>query len=148
MLLPSQDCLYLREKNLSFQLQLWGQATKPQMMIPKPENFGWEKTENGFELQPDSEANLKKQKGIYDTIMRKCACKSIRCLTRLCKCKNAGNKCTSLCGCINCENSDDREGGQEVHSDPEPVDTLEEDTSESETEDLDMVDAEMDDTDF
>ena len=148
MLLPSQDCLYLREKNLSFQLQLWGQATKPQMMIPKPENFGWEKTENGFELQPDSEANLKKQKGIYDTIMRKCACKSIRCLTRLCKCKKAGNKCTSLCGCINCENSDDREGGQEVHSDPEPVDTLEEDTSESETEDLDMVDAEMDDTDF
>ena len=136
-LLPSQECLILREKNLSFQLQIWGQATKPQMIIPKPEDYGWEKIDNEFELQADSESNIKKQKTNYDIIMMRCACKSSQCRTRACKCKKAGNHCTALCDCINCENGDIPEAQNPENTIPDITDIMEEDedsASESETE--------------
>ena len=143
-LLPSQSCLILREKNLSFQLQLWNQATNPEMIIPKPEDFGWEKKDEGYELQADSPSNLKKQKTIYDTIMRRCGCKSVQCLTKVCKCKKAGRECTSLCECVNCENTESSSTQQE-DAIPEPIATMEEvETSDSENEELAMPDEEVD----
>ena len=105
-MLPSQDCLLLREKNISFQLQIWTQATSAIIHVPKPEQYGWSKTESGYHLQPDSAANLAKQKSIYDTIMQKCGCKSSQCLTLRCGCKKNGGYCSSLCQCTNCENTE------------------------------------------
>ena len=44
-------------------------------------------------------------RGSFDAIMRKCGCKSSRCLSNGCSCKKNGNACSSLCSCLNCENN-------------------------------------------
>ena len=127
-MLPSQDCLLLRELNLAFQLQIWTNATCPIIQVGDPKKFGWEEADGEYQLKPDSEENLKKQKTIYDTIMRKCGCKSSQCLTGRCTCKKNGNHCTSLCECLNCENNNQstntaanqielsEEDGEEIHT--------------------------------
>ena len=78
-MLPSEECLLLRERNFAFQMIIWNQASQPHMNVPEPEEYGWKETEIGFELQPDSETNINKQKTIFDAIMRKCGCKSSHC---------------------------------------------------------------------
>ena len=47
-MLPSKDCLSLRELNVAFQLKIWMQATKPEIDIDNPEDFGWEKVEEKY----------------------------------------------------------------------------------------------------
>ena len=69
-MLPSKDCLSLRELNVAFQLKIWMQATKPEIDIDNPEDFGWEKVEEEYQITADSKENTRKQKSIYDTIMR------------------------------------------------------------------------------
>ena len=148
-LIPSQDCLTLREKNLSFQLQVWTQATNPTIRVPVPSDYGWEQKEHGLCLQADSVENMSKQKSFYDAIMRKCGCKTSQCLTGRCCCKKAGSKCTELCACLNCENTD-HSGTNTSESSTESIVTMEEDeicSSESETEEA--VDSDLDvDQDF
>ena len=124
---------------------MWNQATDPKMVIPKPEDFGWEKKDDGYEIQADSPSNLKKQKTLYDTVMKRCGCKSTQCLTRACKCKKGGSHCTSLCECVNCENNDSSSTQQE-EAFPEPIEEVE--TSESENEELAMPDEVEDELDF
>ena len=58
-----------------------------------------------YELKADSDENTKKQRTIFDAIMRKCGCKSSRCLSNRCSCKKHGSACSSLCSCLNCENN-------------------------------------------
>ena len=134
-MLPSKDCLYLRESNVAFQLKIWMQATKSHMVIDNPEDYGWEKVEGEYWIVADSKENTRKQKTIFDTIMRKCGCKSTKCVSGRCSCKKSGTNCTSLCDCLNCENT----GGEKESSDPtenlEPTDEHEPLTSESEPED-------------
>ena len=55
------------------------QATKPEIDIDNPEDFGWEKVEEEYQIAADSKENTRKQKSIYDTIMQKCGCKSSKC---------------------------------------------------------------------
>ena len=105
-MLPSEECLLLRERNFAFQMIIWNQASQPHMNVPEPEEYGWKETEIGFELQPDSETNINKQKTIFDAIMRKCGCKSSHCLSNRCSCKKNKGFCSSLCDCLNCENTD------------------------------------------
>ena len=134
-MLPSKDCLYLRESNVAFQLKIWMQATKSHMVIDNPEDYGWEKVEGEYWIVADSKENTRKQKTIFDTIMRKCSCKSTKCVSGRCSCKKSGTNCTSLCDCLNCENT----GGEKESSDPtenlEPTDEHEPLTPESEPED-------------
>ena len=116
-------------------MKIWGQATKAQMTVPNPLEYGWEKKSDGFELQADSESNINRQKTNFDIIMMRCACKSIRCQTRACKCKKAGNPCTALCECLNCENGDCHGIQSQENTIPDTTDTMEEDEdSDSETE--------------
>ena len=148
-LLPSQDCLILREKNLAFQLKIWGQATKPQMDVPNPEEYGWEKKDIGYELKPDSISNMNKQKTNYDIIMMRCTCKSIRRQTRACKCKKSGYNCTALCECINCENGECAETQNQENIVPDNADTMEEDEeSEREIDESEKPDEDSDDDDY
>ena len=74
-MIPSKECLELRAQNLSFQLQIWTQATKPIINVPEPKNLGWEDAEHGLKLTPDSKNNLEDQAMLYKTIMKKCRCK-------------------------------------------------------------------------
>ena len=144
-MIPSKDCLTLREKNFSFQLQVWTQATNPNIKVPDPLKYGWVQTENEFTLQADSAENMAKKKPIYDTIMRKCGCKSSQCLSGRCNCKKNGNHCTSLCECLNCENTEHSKSKTSEKAIPERVVIMEEEeicTSGSETEEA--VDSDLD----
>ena len=90
-MLPSKECLELREQNLAFQLQIWMNATFPTILVPDPSMYGWEKVDGEYELKADSDENTKKQRGIFDAIMRKYGCKSSRCLSNRCSCRKNGN---------------------------------------------------------
>ena len=48
------------------------QATKSHMVVDNPDDHGWEKIEGEFQIVADSKENTRKQKKIFDTIMRKC----------------------------------------------------------------------------
>ena len=137
-MLPSKDCLYLRESNVAFQLKIWMQATKSHMVVDNPEDHSWEKVEGEFQIVADSKENTRKQKKIFDTIMRKCGCKSTKCVSGRCSCKKSGEHCTLLCDCLNCENIEKIDGGKERSDLTEDLEPAEEDeplTSESEPED-------------
>ena len=69
---------------------------------------------------------------------------SVQCLTKLCKYKKVGRECTSLCECVNCENTESSSTQQE-DAILEPIKTMEEvETSDSENEKLAMPDEEVD----
>ena len=79
-------------------------------------------------------------------IMRKCGCKSSHCQTNCCSCKKIKGFCSSLCNCLNCENTDAaRPCPDEVlEQPPEALDSEDEVlTSESE-EDTDSEEIEKD----
>ena len=104
-ILPSQECLQLRSLNLSFQLQVWTQATKTKIEVPNPLDYGWEILEDGsYGVIPDSPGNMKKQANIFKAIMRKCKCKLSTCKDSRCVCRKDGNLCSSFCECQNCTN--------------------------------------------
>ena len=134
-MIPSQECLFLREKNFSFQLQVWCQATKPTIAVPDPLKHGWKDEAGELILQPDSEMNMRKQKTMYDTIMRKCGCKTSQCLTKRCGCKKSGSECTSLCDCLNCENSE----VLSISRSYDPVEIIEDEDSVSSGSDTDAA---------
>ena len=48
--LPTMDCLVLRALNLSFQLKVWTQATKPVIEVPNPLEHGWEGDARGMNV--------------------------------------------------------------------------------------------------
>ena len=104
-ILPSHECLKLRSLNLSFQLQVWTQATKSRIEVPNPLDYGWKSLENGsYGMIPDSPQNMKEQANIFKAIMKKCKCKVSTCKDSRCVCRKDGNFCSSFCECQNCIN--------------------------------------------
>ena len=88
--------------------------------------YGWEKVDGEYELKADSDENSKKQRGIFDAIMRKCGCKSSRCLSNRCSCKKNGNACSSLCSCLNCENNVQTKKNPQSTATSQPMETEDE----------------------
>ena len=68
--IPSKECLELRALNLSFQLKIWNQATKPIMTVPDPTTHGWKDVDGTLEMIPDSKENQEKQASVYETVMK------------------------------------------------------------------------------
>ena len=110
--MPSKECLELRGKNLAFQLKIWTQATATSMTIPDPLTHGWEKTEEGHRLIPDSKANIDKRETVFKTMMKKCKCKKTGCKNGRCACFNAKMNCSSFCECLNCSNPHSKENSK------------------------------------
>ena len=108
-ILPARECLQLRAKNLAFQLRIWSQATLAILDVPDPLEYGWEKSDTGYSLIPDSKENVEKRDTVYRTIMKKCRCKKSGCKNGRCVCFNAKMSCSSFCECLDCCNpySDD-----------------------------------------
>ena len=131
-MIPSKECLELRAKNLSFQLQIWTQATKPFINVPEPKNLGWDDGELGLRLTPDTKNNLENQAMLYKTIMKKCRCKKKQCQDNQCVCRKDDKVCSTFCECLNCcntgdsnaktpeENSEDSDSDSEAEND-EPI---------------------------
>ena len=102
--IPSKECLELRALNLSFQLKIWNQATKPIMTVPDPTTHGWKDVDGTLEMIPDSKENQDKQASVYETVMKKCKCKKSQCKNGKCGCFNSKQNCSSFCECENCGN--------------------------------------------
>ena len=102
--LPSKECLEMRGKNLAFQLKIWCQATSASIEVPDPLTHGWEVTEQGYKLTPDSKENMEKRENMFKTIMKKCKCKKNECKNGRCACFNGKMNCSSFCECVNCCN--------------------------------------------
>ena len=107
--LPSRECLELRGKNLAFQLKIWTQATASTITVPNPLTHGWQETETGHKLIPDSRENIEKRESIFKTMMKKCKCKKTGCKNGRCACFNAKMSCSSFCECLNCSNPHSKE---------------------------------------
>ena len=119
---PSKECLELRALNLSFQLKVWSQATKPEMIIPDPTTHGWEDVDGTLEMIPDSKQNQDKHASVYETIMKKCRCKKSQCKNGKCGCFSSKQNCSSFCECENCGNphaTDSQEKNDDHESDSE-----------------------------
>ena len=122
---PSRECMQLRALNLSFQLKVWDQATKPQMTVPKPTLHGWEDVNGCLEMIPDSKQNQAKQASVYETVMKKCRCKKSQCKNGKCGCFHSKQNCSSFCECENCGNphaTDAQKKVDEYESDSETDD--------------------------
>ena len=131
--IPSKESLELRALNLSFQLKVWNQATKPKMRVPDPTTHGWEDVDGTFQMIPDSKENQEKQASVYETVMKKCRCKKSQCKNGKCGCFNSKQKCSSFCECENCGNSHATES-QEKIDEYESDSESDEDTSDEEGE--------------
>ena len=129
-IVPSQDCLNLRALNLSYQLKVWMQATKPQIDVPDPLNHGWKAGEAGYQLVPDSEDNSAEQARLFNTVMKKCKCKKSQCKNGRCTCFAAKANCSSFCECLNCCNP----YAHDAQKPPEDSDSEEESDLEEEDE--------------
>ena len=119
---PSKECLELRALNLSFQLKVWSQATKPEMTVPDPTTHGWEDVDGTLEMIPDSKQNQDKHASVYETIMKKCRCKKSQCKNGKCGCFSSKQNCSSFCECENCGNphaTDSQEKNDDHESDSE-----------------------------
>ena len=112
--IPSKECLVFRGKNLSFQLKIWMQATKPQITVPDPLSHGWEETAKGLRPIPETKENMQKQANVYDHVMKKCRCKKSQCKNGRCACCNSKTNCTSFCECENCCNPFAKEAKEPV----------------------------------
>ena len=113
-MIPSKECLVFRGKNLSFQLKIWMQATKPQITVPDPLSHGWEETAKGLRPIPETKENMQKQANVYDHVMKKCRCKKSQCKNGRCACCNSKTNCTSFCECENCCNPFAKEAQEQV----------------------------------
>ena len=51
------EYLVLRALNLSFQLRVWTQATKPWIQVPNPLEHGWEGDATKMNIIPDTKEN-------------------------------------------------------------------------------------------
>ena len=138
--LPSQDCLNQRALNLAYQVKVWTQATKPQIVVPDPLKHGWQAGESGYQLVPDSQENMERQAQLFDTVMKKCKCKKSQCKNGRCTCFASKGKCSTFCECSNCCNPfaddaqrppDESESDEESDND-EPGDDQENEASDEE----------------
>lgn len=117
--LPTMDCLVLRALNLSFQLKVWTQATKPVIEVPNPLEHGWEGDARGMNMIPDTKENQEKHTSVYKTIMNRCKCKKSQCKNGRCACYSSNQNCSSFCECENCCNphaSESQKEGEDSES--------------------------------
>ena len=140
-MIPSKECLELHALNLSYQLQVWSQATKPTINVPDPKKFGWEQGGSGLTIMADTKNNMEKQASLYETIMKKCKCRRTQCKDGRCACRKDSRKCSSFCECLNCENTADTETKEseeaDTDSDSESESDIEEEPPQDFLEDLD-----------
>ena len=112
--LPTMECLVLRALNLSFQLKVWTQATKPLIEVPSPLQHGWEGDAEGMTMIPDTKENQEKHASVYKTIMKRCKCKKSQCKNGRCACYSTNQNCSSFCECENCCNPHAKETQKET----------------------------------
>ena len=115
---PNKDSLLLHLKRANYQSRIWRLSLQTNIEAPNPENHGWTRHE-------DEDTTLKVVWSTMpiapDELMEKttCSCKKSGCKKMNCGCFKRNIKCSTICRCLNCENSYEVE---EDMSDSEGID--------------------------
>ncbi len=110
---PSVEAIVLHAKRAEYVLKLVFSAPNSRCNdLMKYDMYGWTGASGSIEIQWDSQDNLKRLTGSTGG----CSCKT-GCNSRKCGCVSRHDRCTPLCKCINCSNSQAIQTGQESESD-------------------------------
>ena len=114
LLPPNQDSLNLHISRANYQCYIWRHAMQSMLNLPNFCNHGWKVDDDGnvsikwMTLAPAPDSILE---------FVNCKCKK-GCENNRCSCVKAAMKCSDLCKCIGCRNTDgDNEGTLEYDSD-------------------------------
>lgn len=91
---PTSDALRLHLMRVHYQTMVWRKAHCAIPELPAPVDMGWKRDDSGLQpilmsLSPIPESCLE---------MISCTCQK-QCLTRRCKCRKSGLRCTAMCVC-------------------------------------------------
>lgn len=113
---PTRDSLLKHVERANYQTGVWSRCLTAQMVIPSPIGNGWQLSDGEIEIQwmtrppaPDSLLEC-----------TTCKCKT-GCQTKRCSCQKPGLKCTDLCSCVDCHNSDVDEDEENVQNESDEV---------------------------
>ena len=101
---PTGDSLLKHVERANYQAGTWSRCLTAKMTIPSPIGNGWQLSNEGIEIHwmthhPAPDSLLK---------CANCKCKT-GCQTKRCSCQKSGLKCTELCSCVACQNTDAHE---------------------------------------
>lgn len=102
-MVPSDGALWRHWTRSSWIANMWQQADKNEMTLKPLNGNGWKVTNNGLEIDWDSQENLESVRYRVALLTKGCGCKK-GCQTSRCSCVKH-NKCGPGCTCINCCNS-------------------------------------------
>ncbi|XP_067931036.1 uncharacterized protein [Watersipora subatra] len=111
---PTRDALQQHLLRVNYQATIWQLSLSAKIKPPSPHGFGWilqdEKLDIKWMENPTAPPSL------LQTVY--CSCKKSACHSGKCSCRNSQLKCTDLCKCDGCSNSDqDLDNAQHVSSD-------------------------------
>ena len=82
---------------------MWSQSSSNEVTRLSPMDYGWNKSENGYKIQYDTDEQVLIVKQRVSKFTKGCKCKS-GCRTKRCGCIKQGLQCGPGCRCLNCEN--------------------------------------------
>lgn len=100
---PSHTALKLHWLRSVWILNMWSQSSSNEVTRLSPMDYGWNKSENGYKIQYDTDEQVLIVKQRVSKFTKGCKCKS-GCRTKRCGCIKQGLQCGPGCRCLNCEN--------------------------------------------
>ena len=98
---PNYDSLYQHILRVNFENYTRKNSTIPTLDAPSPVGYGWSLTGDTLEITWETQGPAP------DSILEFVSCKCRKgCQTKRCSCSKGNLKCTELCQCSNCENSE------------------------------------------
>ena len=101
---PNGDSLQQHIKRANLQALAWNRCLSAQLQLPPAAGNGWKLTDGQLEIvwmtRPPAPESLLEYVS--------CKCQS-GCKTKRCTCLKSGLQCTDLCGCKDCQNSQEEE---------------------------------------
>ena len=94
---PSRRCQWV--------LSVWRQAHLSSMNVPPLEGNGWAVDGDNVDVVWDTADGVQAAQDPLDTLRTGCRWRS-GCMTRRCRCQQAGKVCTLVCKCCNCANKE------------------------------------------
>ena len=100
---PSHTALKLQWLRSVWILNMWSQSSSNEVTHLSPMDYGWNKSENGYKIQYDTDEQVLIVKQRVCKFTKGCKCKH-GCRTKRCGCIKQGLQCGPGCRCLNCEN--------------------------------------------
>ena len=98
---PTKDALLCHLKRVTYATAMIKKSLEATFQIPSPHEKGWFVNDDTLEIQW-----MLRDPAPADVLqLLTCGCKKSKCSNGSCMCRSHGLKCSSLCTCNSCENS-------------------------------------------